>query len=240
MYHHYSFFVETIIPVFSSLCTTVGIESLQLSYNTAMPVAKVPLENGEFYHVYNRGVDKRIVFVDTQDYLRFYQSLAFFNNVEPTVRFETAQYMYKRGVQPLVKIHAYALLHNHYHLLIEQCVDGGLSEFMKRVSTGYTSYFNERNDRTGTLFQGRFKRSHVNDDNYRQYLIAYINENHLVHNMPEPTQVYETSKFHYDKRFRSILLSNEPLFSYDRLKSEELARDIHSRRQELKYMLHEI
>ena len=113
-----------------------------------MPQINVPLLNGELYHVYNRGVDKRIVFLDKEDYLRFYQVLNLFNTSEPVVNFDVARAKMKRGEQSqkLVEIKAYSLLDNHYHLILQQNVDGGISEFMRRIGTGYTSYFNQKNE----------------------------------------------------------------------------------------------
>lgn len=105
----------------------------------------IPLVTGEKYHIFNRGVDKRDVFLDQYDYLRFYQSLAFFNTIEPTVNYRLAKSSYtKQNEKKLVNIEAYSLLPNHFHLIVEQIVDGGISEFLKRVSGGYTSYFNEK------------------------------------------------------------------------------------------------
>jgi len=152
-----------------------------------MPSKVVPLVTNETYHVFNRGVDKRQIFMDKVDYFRFHTSLQLFNAED------TAGSIYElrfnkdwiKKQKPLVKIHAYCLLGNHYHLLLTQVVDGGVSEFMKRLNGGFTSYFNERYERSGSLFQGRFKRVHVTSNEQLLYLAAYVNLNNLVHDRKE-------------------------------------------------------
>lgn len=78
---------------------------------------------------------------------------------------------------PLVEIVAYCLMPNHFHLLIHEREEGGTSKFMQKVTTGYTMYFNKCHERSGSLFQGKFKATHVADDGYLRYLISYIHLN---------------------------------------------------------------
>jgi putative transposase len=144
---------------------------------------------GEYYHIYNRGVDKRDIFLDDSDYFRFLKSLKEFNQLEPVV----SLYINDRikpnvGVRPLqnendelVEIIAFNLIPNHYHLILKQLKDGGISEFMKRIGGGYTSYFNYKNERSGALFQGKFKAVHVTSNEKLLFLSAYVNGNHIVH-----------------------------------------------------------
>jgi putative transposase len=200
----------------------------------------VPIIVGGMYHVYNRGVDKRVVFEDKQDYLRFYQSLAYFNTLDSTNNFISAKRMYRKDFEPLVKIKSYCLLPNHFHLLIESVSDSGLSEFMKRVSAGYTSFFNEKYKRSGSLFQGTFKRKLIGSDEYKNYLIAYINENYVVHGLPTPTQVYESSKFHWLKIYKSMIISDdatETVTTYNEADALDLAHKIYKQRESLKSLL---
>lgn len=145
---------------------------------------KTPFVPGEFYHIYNRGVDKRDIFNDTQDLNRFLQSMSVFNATEPSGSIFEQQHI-KKGVPPasseLVHIVCYCLNPNHFHLLLEEVAENGISEFMKRLGGGYTKYFNERYERSGSLFQGRFKSIHIDSDSYLKSLSAYINLNNLVH-----------------------------------------------------------
>jgi putative transposase len=78
---------------------------------------------------------------------------------------------------PLVAIGAYCLMPNHFHILIREIAKDGISQFMRKLSTAYAMYFNKKYDRSGTLFQGRFKSSRVTNDNYLKYLFAYIHLN---------------------------------------------------------------
>jgi putative transposase len=144
---------------------------------------KEKFEQGEFYHIYNRGVEKRAIFQNTSDYKRF-MALLYLTNSDQTVEFRNSSSkssLYEilktdRG-EPLVAIGAYCLMPNHFHLLLTPLVDGGISKFMLKLQTGYSMYFNKKNDRVGALFQGVFKSEHVSDDRYLQYLYAYIHLN---------------------------------------------------------------
>lgn len=152
---------------------------------------ETPFIPGEFYHIYNRGVDKRDVFMDADDFNRFLQSMRVFNTVEPCGSIYEQSRNLKNNVpppsDPLVRIVCYCLNPNHYHFLLEEVVENGISEFMKRMGGGYTKYFNEKYERSGSLFQGRFKSVHIGSDSYLKTLSAYINLNNQVHKI--------TSKF---------------------------------------------
>lgn len=138
---------------------------------------------GEFYHVYNRGTDNRLMFRDDTDYKRFIKLLYISNsvsriNVRNILRKHKEPYKYERGA-PLVSIGAYCIMPNHFHLLLTPRVEGGVSTFMHRFCTGYSMYFNKRYNRTGTLLEGPFKSSWVDNDVYLKYLYAYIHLNPL-------------------------------------------------------------
>ncbi len=148
---------------------------------------------GNIYHVLNRGVDKRTVFLENADYQRFIQSLHEFNSVEPT---NNLAYRFSKGVQPpkevghpykepLVDILGFCLMPNHYHLLLRPKSDGGISEFMKRMNGGYTLYFNEKHTRSGSLFQGKYKYVRISSDAHFNHILFYIHLNALDLKMPE-------------------------------------------------------
>ncbi len=143
----------------------------------------VTLAPGELYHLYNRGVDKRKIFLSEGDYKRFLALLYVCNSTSP-VRFDdipqgsTSRNVFKleRG-DTLIELCAYCLMPNHIHLLVREKQEGGISRFMQKLATGYTMYFNIRRQRTGALFQGRFKVRNVNEDLYLKYLFSYIHLN---------------------------------------------------------------
>ena len=144
---------------------------------------KISFVEGEFYHLYNRGVDKRTIFSSEANYRRFMMLLYLANDVETTrVDNVLKSYTYEeifsleRG-QPLIAIGAFCLMPNHFHILATPLVSGGLSKFMLKLQTGYAMYFNKQKDRSGALFQGPFQSTHADDDVYLRYLFAYIHLN---------------------------------------------------------------
>ncbi len=141
---------------------------------------RVPLIKSEYYHIYNRGVDKREIFQDEIDRKRFISLLLLCNSDLP---FHIANQRGSTSVEelgkPIVAIGAYCLMPNHFHILAREIKDRGITSFMHKLSTAYTMYFNLRRERTGALFQGRFKTKHVNSDAYLKYLFSYIHLNPL-------------------------------------------------------------
>ncbi len=140
---------------------------------------KIEFSVGEYYHVYNRGVEKREVFLTHDDRERFLKLLYLANGEKPYVfRLVQGQPLDKINLgNRRVAIGAYTLMPNHFHILVKEVVDGGLSMFMEKLTTGYSMYFNKKNKRVGALFQGRFKAEHVDRDEYLKYLYAYIHLN---------------------------------------------------------------
>jgi len=152
---------------------------------------KVPFAVGEIYHVYNRGVAKSPICHQDADRWRFLQGLCLFNDVESASnilwRLEKSrgeltlgvlkEYLLTQGKErkPLVRLLAYCLMPNHFHLLIEEIQEGGISKFMQKLSQGYARYFNNKYQRVGHLWQDRFKNVLVDNERYLLYLLVYIN-----------------------------------------------------------------
>ena len=142
--------------------------------------------NVEFYHVYNRGTDKRFVFMDNYDFKRFLQSMEEFNSVEPIGSIYQNSFIksqLRRPTSKLVNIICYCLNQNHYHMIIQQYADNGVSEFMRKLNGGYTKYFNWKHKRNGVLFQGKFKAIHIDSNEYLLHASAYVNLNNRVHRL---------------------------------------------------------
>ena len=140
---------------------------------------KVKLAPGEYYHLYNRGVEKRRIFLDDSDKNRFIRLLYLANGNKSLV------YRLVQGL-PLdeidlgakkIAIGAYVLMPNHFHILVKEIREGGITSFMEKLQTGYSMYFNKKNDRVGSLFQGTFKAEHIHRDEHLKYLFAYIHLN---------------------------------------------------------------
>ena len=134
--------------------------------------------NGEYYHVYNRGVRKQSIFYDDMDRARFVHILYEFNNARPKSdpRGPTP------GVgplerEPVVSIMAWCLMPNHFHLLLQQRHDGGVSLFMKKLGVSYTAYMNKRHGLVGHAFQGGFRAKSIQKDAYLFHIVRYIHLN---------------------------------------------------------------
>jgi|SRR6185437_16008703 len=144
---------------------------------------KTPLIEGEYYHLYNRGVDKRRVFTNPTEYSRFLAYAYMLNTTEHISPSDFFRYHHTEDVfamgrsNPLVAIGAFCLMPNHFHLYVTPLVEGGISKFMQRLETAYTKYFNEKHVRTGSLFGGTFKSEHIKNENHAKYLFSYIHLN---------------------------------------------------------------
>lgn len=145
---------------------------------------KVPFIIKERYHVYTRGIDKRVVFESGHDYDRMQLLLYVCNNVD-AVDIRKLQKNYKglpfveiiereERTDTLVHIVAYALMPSHLHLLLQEKVEGGISRFMLKLMTAYSMYFNTKNERSGALFTRPFRSKHVDNDEYFRWALAYI------------------------------------------------------------------
>ncbi len=139
----------------------------------------------EFWHLIGRGVDKRDVVVDNHDRLRFVHNLYALNdrNATPNFVLNVRREDYLR-VQ-LVDIHSYCLMENHYHLLVSERIENGISLFMQKINMGYTKYFNNRHERSGALWQGKYRKVLINRDAHFLYIPFYIHLNPLDYETPE-------------------------------------------------------
>lgn len=199
---------------------------------------KIEFQNGNFYHIYNRGIDRRKVFLNRHDYSRFIVCLKEFNQVEPigslyllnlnrkrdSLSGRTAQ-KNEQNIQDknnkdnkesrkLVDIIAYALLPNHYHLLIKQLETNGTSEFIKRLAGGYTWYYNNKSERNGPLFAGKFKAIRIDSDAYLQQLSAYINANVEIHGISRAEEwIWSSYRYYINKEIHNV--SNKNLILED-------------------------
>jgi putative transposase len=164
-------------------------------------------ENDQIYHIYNRGVEKRQIFMDNFDYYRFVHNLFEFNDTTPAGRFSefvTPKVMQNKKRDLLVEVLCFCLMPNHFHLILRQRVDNGIIAFMKKIGLGYAMYFNRKNIRVGSLFQGRFKAISASNDEYLLHLSRYIHLN--------PVELIDPSW--KKKGIKSWRLTNDFLKSY--------------------------
>lgn len=156
-----------------------------------MPLRSTPLVTGEFYHVYNRGIARQPVFLSKRDYERFILTLSYYRFLNPPVKLsrllqlsEGIRKDYIAGLEgkgeKLANIVSFVLMPNHFHLLLKQTTDNGISTFMRLAINSWTRYFNTKHSRPGALFQGAFKAVHIETDEQLIHLSRYIHLNPLV------------------------------------------------------------
>lgn len=167
-----------------------------------MSTRSTPFAPQEWFHCYNRGVEKRIIFENDSDYQRFLKLLYLTNSTNSIHLSDLHSLSLPEVLQiprgePLAAIGAFCLMPNHYHLLLKEIRDGGISLFMQKLATAYTMYFNIKSKRTGGLFAGTFKSKHTKDDPYFQRVIRYIHCN--------PAELYESGwKYGKIKNIRKL------------------------------------
>src|SRR3989344_9576413 len=140
-----------------------------------MATRKDPLVVNEYYHLYSRGVEKRKIFQSVNDYNHFI-FLMYICNTAKSIVLRDVDKNFDRG-ETIVDIGAYCLMPNHFHILLKGKTDGGISNYMLKLLTEYSMYFNKKYKRTGRLFESVFKSSHVDSEEYLKYLYSYIHLN---------------------------------------------------------------
>ena len=165
---------------------------------------KDPFITGEYYHIYNRGIDKRVIFKSKKDYERFIM-LMYLANSDQSFRLDELLNRQNKILNEIliidkgkviISIGAWCLMTNHFHILVRQEVDGGITKFMRKLGVGYSMFFNIKYDRKGALFGGLFKSKLIGvDDNYMRQLLAYIHINPLEIKFPEWENIIEKSSF---------------------------------------------
>ena len=152
-----------------------------------------PLETGEYYHVFNRAIDDKLLFNNDSDYQRFLLSLELFNTTRRVKIKEALDTGPTGGCSPvgpvlapqaeadtrLVDIACYTLMTNHYHLLIRQVSENGIYKFIQKLQTGYAGYFNRLNYRRGHLFQNQYHSVKIESNEQLVSVVRYIHLNPL-------------------------------------------------------------
>ena len=166
-----------------------------------MGIRKLVFGTGEYYHIFNRGTDKRIIFMDKGDLYYFFDAMFIANQENPIKdRHDYSRHKIKKNAQKeekLVSIIAYCLLPNHFHLILKEEIGGGISKFMQKLGTSYTGYFNQKYERTGVLFQGKFKATHLDKDSSLEFTSAYVNLNYKHHDIDPEKKLVKSSLFEY-------------------------------------------
>lgn len=161
---------------------------------------KVPIVTGEIYHIFNRGVNKSNIFFLEEDYRRFLQAAIHYKT-------KTSKFSYEKDLglnDPVslsatgevgVQILAYSLMPNHFHLLVKQLIDGGITSYIRHLANSYSHYVSVRHKRSGPLFEGRFKNVLVESQEQLIHVSRYIHLNPLVANIVSDLENYPWSSY---------------------------------------------
>lgn len=150
-------------------------------------IRKVVFRNDEIYHVFNRGLDRRSIFTDKNEFERIQKLIKFYRHKDIPIRFSQVNHqpieikermlknLYKS--ERIIDILAYCIMPNHFHFLLKQTDDKGISTFIANIANAYTKYFNTKHKRTGNLFEGVFKAVHIETEEQLIHVSRYIHLN---------------------------------------------------------------
>lgn len=203
-----------------------------------MPYRKTQFVNGNYYHLYNRGVAKQLIFKEDRDYFRFLDTLNYYHysGKKPkfSLRFKLKSFKLNTK-NPLIEIVAYCLMPNHFHLLVKQLRDNGIEELMTKLCDSYSTSYNIKYDRVGHLFQDTFKAVLVETDEQLLHLSRYIHLNPYVADLigiPED-YLWSSCREYFENRQaicqKDIILNNFQKLSYQNfvLDYSDYAKQLH-------------
>ena|SRR3989344_1447297 len=182
-----------------------------------MPGRTISLVNNEFYHIYNRGSEKRDIFTQPRDYERFLKILFYYQFLGPKPSFSKFTKSKLSPLKPLgrerfLDVICYCLMPNHFHFLVRQLKDGGISKFVSQLANSYTKYFNTKYNRVGPLFQGAFKAVRIETDEQLIHVSRYIHLNPVVSGIVKELDNYKWSSFQeFINAINIVCLSDEVL-----------------------------
>lgn len=151
-----------------------------------MEIRKDPLVNDHYYHIFSRSIAKFVIFNDSGDYLRFIELITLYRYKDFNYRYSAFKEMTDENQQTVisslggeyhVEIISFCLMPTHFHLLLKQNLDNGITNFMSRILNSYTRYFNAKHHRKGPLWEGHFKNVNVSTDEQMIHLTRYIHLN---------------------------------------------------------------
>ena len=186
---------------------------------------KVPLVTDNIYHIFNRGVNKQNIFSSESDYDYFLRSATHYLIKSSKFSYEKFKSSKPSGPndpgslglndKPKVKIIAYVLMPNHFHFLMKQIADTGITSYMQQLSNSYSHYFNTKHERVGPLFQSRFKNVLIETDEQFTHLSRYIHLNPLVSGLTNKLSEYPWSSYlAYLQKTESEIVDPAPILEY--------------------------
>ena len=164
-----------------------------------MPRRKLVFVTNEVYHVFNRGVEYRDIFLEKKNYVRFIELLDYYQWTR-SIKFSSTQSNtplpeWNIESAKLIDVNCYCLMPNHFHLVLRQKKENGLSKFLRVIQDSYTRYFNIKYERKGPLFQGLFKAVHIQTDEQLLHVSRYIHLNPVVSGIVNNPLEYHWSSY---------------------------------------------
>ncbi|MDO8638457.1 MAG: transposase [Candidatus Daviesbacteria bacterium] len=196
---------------------------------------KIVFKNEEIYHIFNRGVERREIFTNSKEFSRMLELIKFYRFSYTPIRYsqflllpkerqDQILDMFKKN-EVLVEIIAFCLMPNHFHFIIKQRLEKGITTFMANISNSYAKYFNTKNDRVGPLFQGAFKAVYIETNEQLIHLSRYIHLNPVVSSVIDTSELNRyrwSSYFNYISKIESeFILSNMVLNMFKSQKDYE-------------------
>lgn len=190
---------------------------------------KEKLVPGGFYHIFNRGVEKRNIYTSIQDYRRFKNTLFHYlisnkkfsdeNPSTETLNKFNLDKAVAEGFKKPVEVICYCLMPNHFHLLLKQLTEIGITDYLHQVTTSYTRHFNLKYERVGGLLQGTFKSRRIDSEEQLVYVSKYIHRNPIDSNKigldwKEALTYPWSSLGDYSKRESGLVLKDPVLTSF--------------------------
>ena len=199
-----------------------------------MPGRIIPLVTGQFYHVYNRGINKQPIFRSIVDYQRALELIRFYQYSDLHIRYSKYQLLSNQRKQDfwqqlfnrpkLSSIICYCFMPNHFHFLLEQKMDNGISKFIGNFQNSYTLFFNKKYKCSGPLLQGQFKALRIEDEKQFLHLHRYIHLNpyssFVIKNLSDLSNYRWSSFPEYLEKDDRIICSIEKILSYFKNKDD--------------------
>lgn len=209
-----------------------------------MPVRTTPLVNNQIYHVFNRGIEKRRIFENRRTYSRFLQTIAYYQLEGPKPKFSNfIKYkLFKPDpTKKIIDIISYCLMPNHFHFLLKQLKEGGVSEFISKLTNSYTKYYNLKFDRIGPLLQGQFKAVLIESDEQLIHVSRYIHLNPVSSFLVKKPEDYEWSSYNEYLNNNEICVKEEVLnFFKSAAEYKKFVDDQINYAQELELIKHQL
>lgn len=212
-----------------------------------MPYRIIPFVNGYYYHIYNRGSEKKNIFNNNWDYNRLLKTIKYYQLEGPKPRLSKYLISQDHTLKPIsdkkiVDIICYCLMPNHFHFLIKQLKDGGITEFISKLSNSYTKYYNTKYNRVGPLLQGEFKATLIESDEQLIHVSRYIHLNPIASLLVKNLNQYRWSSYkEYINNSKGICIKEELLNFFKTPQDyQQFCLDQASYAQELEKIKHQL